>query len=197
MEWLHGIFEKAEKETISFGRESIDETWRPPSMAQAWHAGVPLEKIRFAAANRLCVKLYYNNEYRLIEPYSLRKTRAGNILLCALRHDSGGNRNYRIDRIQGAEVTNEAFIPRYTIELTPSGPISTPRLARTSSGLSYSRPTVLRDRRSGFGPTYVIECSYCGRKFNHKKMNTRLNPHKDEDGYPCSGRNGYLVDTEY
>jgi hypothetical protein len=29
------------------------------------------------------------------------------------------------------------------------------------------------------------------------KMNTRLNPHKDKHGYPCSGRNGYLVDTKY
>jgi hypothetical protein len=126
MEWIHGAVEKTEKEAISFGRVSIDETWRPPSMAQAWHTEVPLEKIRFAAANRLCVKLYYNNKYRIIEPYSLRKTLAGNILLCALRHDSGENRNYRIERIQGADVTNETFIPRYTIELTPSRPISVP-----------------------------------------------------------------------
>jgi len=197
MEWLHGVVEKVKKEAISFGRESIDETWRPPSMAQAWHTEVPLEKIRFAAANRLCVKLYYNNEYRLIEPYSLRKTRAGNILLCALRHGSDENRNYRIDRIQGAEVTNETFIPRYTIELTPSGPISAPKLTRTSSKLSYPKSTGLRNRKSSFGPTYVIECSYCGKKFNRKKLNTRLNPHKDKSGYPCSGRNGYLVDTKY
>ena len=197
MEWLHGIVKKVEKEVISSGRISIDETWRPPSMAQAWHTKVPIEKIRFAAANRLCVKLYYNNEYRLIEPYSLRKTRAGNILLCALRHDSGENRNYRIDRIQGAEVTNETFIPRYTIELTPSGPISAPRLTRTSSKLSYPRSTGLQNRRSSFGPTYVIECSYCGKKFNRKKMNTRLNPHKDKSGYPCPGKIGYLVDTKY
>lgn len=147
MEWLHGVVEKVEKEAISFGRVSIDETWQPPSMAQAWHIEVPLEKIRFAAANRLCVKLYYNNEYRLIEPYSLRKTRAGNILLCALRHESGENRNYRIDRIQGAEVTNETFVPRYSIELTPSAPISAPRLTRTSSGLSNSRSTGLRNRK--------------------------------------------------
>jgi predicted nucleotidyltransferase component of viral defense system len=197
MEWIHGAVEKTEKEAISFGRVSIDETWRPPSMAQAWHTEVPLEKIRFAAANRLCVKLYYNNKYRLIEPYSLRKTLAGNILLCALRHDSGENRNYRIERIQGADVTNETFIPRYTIELTPSRPISVPRLTRTSRGLSYSGSTGLRHSKSNLGLTYVIECSYCGKKFNRKKMNARLNPHKDKNGYPCSGRNGYLVDTKY
>ncbi len=197
MEWLHGVVGKVEKEAISFGRESIDETWQPPSMAQAWHTEVPLEKIRFAAANRLCVNLSYKNSYRLIEPYSLRKTRAGNILLSALRHDSGEYRNYRIDRIQDAEVTNETFILKYTIELTPSSPISAPRLTRTSSGLSNSGSTGLRNRKSSFGPTYVIECSYCGKKFNRKKMNTRLNPHKDKSGYPCSGRNGYHVDTKH
>ncbi len=197
MEWLHGVVEKVEKETISSGWESIDETWQPPSMAQAWHTEVPLEKIRFAAANRLCVKMYYNNEYRLIEPYSLRKTRAGKILLCALRCDSGENRNYRIDRIQGAEITNETFTPKYTIELTPSAPISTPRLTRTSNKPSYPRSTGLGNRRSSYGPTYVIECSYCGKKFNRKKLNTRINPHKDKSGYPCSGRHGYHVDTKY
>jgi len=197
MEWLHGVIEKTEKETIAFGREAIDETWHPPSMAQAWHTEIPLEKIRFAAANRLCVKLYYNNEYRLIEPYSLRKTRAGYILLCSLRHDSGENRNYRIDRIQGAEVTNETFVPKYAIELTPSGPMSTPRLTRTSSGPSYSKSAGLGRKTSSIGLTYVVECSYCGKQFNRKKINTRMNPHKDKNGYPCPGRNGYLVDTKY
>ena len=45
--------EKALKEAIPFGKVTIDESWRPPSMAQAWHITVPLEKIRFAGANRL------------------------------------------------------------------------------------------------------------------------------------------------
>lgn len=48
MEWLHGTVEKAVKEAIPYGRATIDESWRPPSMAQAWHTTVPLEKIRFA-----------------------------------------------------------------------------------------------------------------------------------------------------
>lgn len=204
MEWLHGVVEKVEKEAISSERESIDETWHPPSMAQAWHIEVPLEKIRFAAANRLCVKLYYNNEYRLIEPYSLRKTRAGNILLCALRHDSGENRNYRIDRIHGAEVTNETFIPRYTIELTPSSPISAPRLTRTSSGFpssrsSKKRPTVRRSttRKPSLGPKHVFQCTVCGKQFTRKKYNGILKSHKNKQGYPCPGRTGIFVKTKY
>lgn len=122
MEWLHGVVEKVKKEAISFGRASIDETWQPPSMARAWHTEVPLEKIRFAAANRLCVNLYYKNNYRLIEPYSLRRSKAGDLLLFAVRHNTNEPRSYRVDRIQSAEITNTSFVPRYAVELTPSGP---------------------------------------------------------------------------
>ena len=42
-----------------------------------------LEVIRFAAVNRLCVDLLYKNETRRIEPYSLRRTKDGNIILHA------------------------------------------------------------------------------------------------------------------
>ena len=199
MEWLHGTVEKTVKQSIHSGRVAIDETWQPPSMAQAWHTETPLEKIRFASANRLCVNLHYNGNYRLIELYSLRRSQAGNLLLFALRHETEEWRSYRVDRIQDAEVTNTSFVPKYAVELTPSGPISAPGLTRNSGRISFSRPTVKRSRsiKPNFGPTYVIECSYCGKKFNHKKMNTRLNKHKDKNGYPCSGRNGYLVDTTY
>lgn len=136
MEWLHGEAQKTVKETIPLvGKAAIDETWRPPSMAQAWHTAVPLEKIRFAAANRLCVDLYYKGSHCLIEPYSLRRTQAGNILLFAVRHNTDEPRSYRVDRILGAEVTDTPFVPKYAIELTPSGPISAPELTRRSGGI--------------------------------------------------------------
>ena len=168
-------------------------------MAQAWHTEAPLEKIRFAAANRLCVNLSYKGDYRLIEPYSLRRSKAGNLLLFAVRHNTDEPRSYRVDRIKGAEVTSTPFISKHAVELTPSGPISAPALTRSSGGISFPMPTARRSRTSkpSLGPTYVIECPYCGKKFNRKKMNTRLNPHKDKYGYPCSGRSGYLADTKY
>jgi len=199
LEWLHGAIEKAARQSISFGRVAIDETWQPPAMAQAWHKNAPLEKIRFAAANRLCVNLYYKDTYRLIQPYSLRRSKAGELLLFAIRHNTNEPRSYRVDRMQGAEVTNTSFIPKYAVELTPSGPISAPRLTRSSVGVLFPSPSVRRSRsiKATFGPIYVIECPFCGKKFNRKKMNTRLNKHKDKNGYPCSGRSGYLVDTKY
>ena len=55
---------------------------------------------------------------RLIEPYSLRQSAEGHILLYAARDDSGKPRAYRVDHIRGATVVNRMFVPRYTIELT-------------------------------------------------------------------------------
>ena len=104
----------------------LDPAWRPPAMATSWAGfGVraPLEAIRFAAANRLCVELDYRAEdgqrgSRLIEPYSLRRTEAGNLLLFAVRADSGQSRSYRVDRILDARVSARTFTPRYVVELS-------------------------------------------------------------------------------
>lgn len=194
--WLH---ETKEKEVFAavpvYGGEAIDEAWRPPSMSQAWHVRVPLEVVRFAAANRLCVDLEYNNEHRLIEPYSLRRTQAGNILLHAVRHEDGQPRSYRIDRIQGATATNVSFNPRYLIELTASGSLHAPETERTSTSRVKSFSGI--QRSSGSGPTYVVECSHCGRKFKRQTRDTSLKPHKDKNGYNCSGRRGNIIDTIY
>ena len=83
-------------------------------------AQVFIEVIRFAAANRLCVDLLYKDETRRIEPYSLRSTTDGNIILHGYDIRKRGHRGYRVDRIQGASATGKTFVPRYAVELTPS-----------------------------------------------------------------------------
>lgn len=195
-DWLHQTKEKQVFAKVqAFGGGAIDESWTPPPMSQAWHSQVPLEVVRFAAANRLCVDLEYKNEHRLIEPYSLRRTLDGNILLYAVRHEDGQPRSYRVDRIQGATATNTSFSPRYTIELTSSGPLHAPGTERTPSRRASSIGVI--SKGSKVGPTYVMECSYCGKKFKRKARGTTLKAHKDKNGYPCPGRHGYLVDTIY
>ncbi len=206
LDWLHGGIPAKAHTPIPITAE-IDPTWRPPAMAQPWHASVPLEIIRFAASNRLCIDLEYQRTWRLIEPYSLRRTRDGNLLLMAVKHETGESRSYRIDRIQGAKATSVSFVPKYLIELTPSGSMSAPPLTRQSRGFNTSErrfPKSVNSRllsrkpRSGFlGPIYVLQCSYCGKKFSRKEYGTNLNPHKDKHGYPCPGRVGYLIDTKY
>jgi hypothetical protein len=97
-----------------------------------------LEIIRFAAANRLTVEIDYVKESGErttpeIEAYSLRRTKAGNIVLYAFdTHKTDHIRNYRTDRIRGARATGRTFVPRYAIELTPGGMQSIPPTARTA-----------------------------------------------------------------
>ena len=161
-----------------------------------------LEIVRFAAANHLCVDLHYQGSVRRIEPYSLRRTLEGNIVLHAIRTRDGGHRCYRVERIDGVQVTGETFSPRYAVELSPHGSIDiSPTSARPAASAERRRPVrVSRPtgrRKTWSGPRYIYECVYCRKRFTRKKQTTRLNPHKDKFGYACSGRTAVYVDTRY
>jgi predicted nucleotidyltransferase component of viral defense system len=169
--------------------------------------------IRFAAANRLLVDLDYETldgrrSNRIIEPYSLRQSADGNILLYATRDDSGQPRAYRVDHIHGATITNRTFVPRFTIELTMAGPQVVQPVSEGSGifGRSHSisrnspatRRFAGRRRKTSTrqtGPTYVYECPVCHKKFRRKKQNSKLNKHKNESGWDCPGRTGWLANT--
>jgi hypothetical protein len=103
-----------------------DARWTPPATVGVWGVRFPLEEIRFAAVNHLCVELGYQGSTRLIEPYSLRRTRDGNLVLHALRHDSGEHRSYRVDRVQAARATTVPFSPTYAVEFSNAGPLAAP-----------------------------------------------------------------------
>ena len=83
-----------------------------------------LEVIRFAASNRLCVDLLYKDRPRRIEPYSLRSTKDGNVILHAYDIRKRGHQSFRVDLIQGANATGETFVPRYAVELGAWGPFT-------------------------------------------------------------------------
>lgn len=203
-DWLYGIIEKVVPQSIPLMGREVDETWHAPEMAQPWHTSVPLEPIRFAAANRLCVDLTYQGSNRLIEPYSLRRTSDGNLLLYAVKHNTGEDRSYRIDRIQGAKVTKISFSPRYSVELTTSGSFTAPPISRSLAGIAISRsfrnrstPKRSKRKTSNYGPKYVFKCTICGKQFTRKSYNASLNQHKNKQGYPCYGRTGIYVTTKY
>jgi predicted nucleotidyltransferase component of viral defense system len=98
----------------------LDASWTPPRAMASWRRGVPLELIRFAGANRLKVEIDYRAEegrrgLRIVEPYSLRRTKDGNLLLFVV-NDRGHLRSYRVDRIADARATDSPFQPRYLVE---------------------------------------------------------------------------------
>ncbi len=144
-DWLNEAAAVPMLAAISTGRVAVDAEWRPPAMVRAWGVGAnSMETIRFAAANRLCVQLDYTKEdgertAPTIEPYSVRRTTAGDLLLFGVKADTGEARSYRLDRIRSATVTRQAYRPRYAIELTATGPLDTPTTARPSAPVASPR----------------------------------------------------------
>ena len=163
-----------------------EDFWTPPQTFWTSGQGSRLEPVRFAAVNRLLVNLGYHRQHRLIDPYSLRQTKEGNILLHAIRADGGGSRAYRVDRIESAEVTTHPFTPRFVVEFPASGMVPAPPSPRRH--VSRSARVRRTNRRR-----YVVQCSVCGKRFRRVQRDTRLRPYKDPGGrWNCSGRSGYV-----
>ena len=151
-----------------------------------------LEVVGFAAANRLCIDLLYKNEVRRIEPYSLRRAHDGNIILHAYDTRKMGHRSYRVDRIQGAQSTSQSFVPRYAVELSPAGPVTIqPTTTRTVGFSSPRLAPAMSKRRSEM--RHVYQCPHCQRRFYRKVRNVTLKPHKDKNGFRCSGRHATYI----
>lgn len=196
--WLTQGGEERPKVQLAPSAGEVSIRSRVLPMAVPMRARGPLEIIRFAAANHLCVDLAYDGSSRRIEPYSLRQTAEGNFVLHAIRRESGEHRSYRVDRMQGASVTGESFSPRYLVELTAEGPLSIPQAAmRTPASFTPARAARRRTAFGGGGRVYVYRCTVCRKTFERKHMDSHLNPHKHPRGYQCPGRTGVYVRTKY
>jgi predicted nucleotidyltransferase component of viral defense system len=165
--------------------------------------GTPfIEIIRFAASNHLLVELDYQDEQgkrstRPIEPYSLRRTKDNNIILCAVNAEKQESRSYRVERIQGATILNRGFAPRFLIELTPSGPLSVPDTSRASENPWRQRLATRRNTSNAWPKAiYLYRCSACGKRFERSSTDPTLRAHKNPSGYPCGGRRGIYEGTK-
>jgi predicted nucleotidyltransferase component of viral defense system len=99
----------------------LDPAWTAPRAITSWRRRLPIELLRYAAANRLKVDVDYRPEKgrsgpRRVEPYALRRTRDGDLVLFLL-NDRHQLRSYRLDRIVAIRPTTETFVPTYQIEL--------------------------------------------------------------------------------
>ena len=199
-DWLTGKGEAISLAPVPVLSQDVT-AWRPPPTVWRWGQGVPIEAIRFAAANRLCLDLGYSGTIRRIEPYSLRRTRDGNLLLYAWKVSAGEIRAYRVDRIQNVQVTTQPYRARFAVEFGAAGPVG---VADTSLRESWANEPRQRLGRSGppplrhhFGPVYVYQCPYCQKEFRHTKNDRTLRQHKDEYGHKCHGKTGFLVRIDH
>jgi predicted nucleotidyltransferase component of viral defense system len=164
-----------------------------------------------AGREQTLLKIRYKGADRIVEPYSLkylqRKDGAEREYFYVFNKSGGENqpgvRCFVAEKIESIENTDEKFTPQFPIELSKAGetpenpylfdpnrPTPAPRQRKTF-GIART------PRRSSFGPKYIYQCSYCGRKFTKSKHDSSIREHKDKNGYPCGGRHGYYVDTKY
>jgi predicted nucleotidyltransferase component of viral defense system len=81
-----------------------------------------LERVRFAARNRLCIELTYNHVNRTAEPYSLRRSTQGNLLLYVHEltksgRDTGKLKAYKVHQLYDVTVTSQPFAARWAVEM--------------------------------------------------------------------------------
>jgi hypothetical protein len=132
----------------------------------------------------------------------LRRTKDGNLILHAIKVETGEGRSYRVDRIESVKVTTRVFKPKYEIEFSPSGIIHAPPTPRKSEFTSFGgygligrpRRSTTRTRTTNpFGMKYVFQCGMCMKKFTKTKYDANLREHRNSWGMSCSGRTGYFV----
>lgn len=89
------------------------------SIPQSFYAGIyqsPIEILTQAGRNRVMAKMVYKNESHLVEPYSLRVTKDGNLTFFGWQQGDYHIKQFRVDRIQNIELTNQSFTPKFPIE---------------------------------------------------------------------------------
>lgn len=203
-DWVEGKYIEEALKSIPLENKEMP-TWQPPPVVWNWGIGIPLESIRFAAVNHLCVELGYTGTKRIIEPYSLRRTSEDNLILHAIRVDNREHRSYRVDRIQSVKATTRPFKPVYQIEFLSSGIISTPSTPSSPTPYTtefYALPGKTRKTskkvkgfKTNYEPTYIFKCSICGKQFRRSTYDSVLRPHKAKGGWPCSGSFGIYQKT--
>ncbi len=178
-DWLKGQI--SENKLVSVSNED-EQIFYPGRVLNAHSTNFHLQRIQFAAANRVCIKLTYKSKIRTVEPLSFRTSRIGNRLFYGFEREANHAKAYSISNIQSIEITNIAYTEKYPVEISSSGYVSMPPIRR-----------IVNAPMSKNVSRYVYECSICEKKFYRKESNSKLSPHKDKNGWACLGRRGILV----
>jgi predicted nucleotidyltransferase component of viral defense system len=190
-------------------RDGVDTLFAPfgegAHLAYAFYPSTLRNPILQAGGERRRLRLSYDGVMRDVEPYSLvfkRRKSDGVAQEYFYVWDRTGGRtsgpgikalfHYKVDSL---ELSDETFEPRYPVELGKAGDSDqSGYFSQRSGGRRPAMGGTRRRSRSSVGPTYVVECSYCGKRFRRKKRSTVLRDHKDTYGNRCYGRRGTIVD---
>lgn len=163
-----------------------------------------------AGSNVTLLEVVYDGIKRIVEPYSLvykrRKDGYGQEYFYVYDRTGGrtsgpGVKCFINTKVESVTLTTEKFTPRRPLELSKAGEFGD----KTYFGSPFTkthRPRAVsgrrgRTKRYPSGITYIVECSYCSKRFRRSTYNTKLNKHKDKYGNPCYGRMGFLVEQTF
>jgi predicted nucleotidyltransferase component of viral defense system len=191
--WIDRLAPAPAPALVSVAGESGSELVAPLGV-RLWGGSSQIEVIRFAGASRLLVEFTYHERHRVVEPYSLRRARTGNLLLYAWEQGAEQIKAFKVAEIHDAVATNTPFNPRYVVELAAGGALNIrPTASRAGWGRASARPA----RPSGwYTQRYVFQCPHCMKEFRHAKNDPRLRRHNNSLGSACPGRRGHLLRTE-
>ncbi len=128
--WLQG--QTVEEKLLSIPIEN-EKIFHPGRISDAYSINSVLQKIQFAASNRVCIRLGYHNKVRTVEPLSFRTAQSGNKLFYGFERDVGHPKAYTISKIQSVEITNMVYKEKYPVEISSAGFQSMPPIRRKSS----------------------------------------------------------------
>lgn len=169
-------------------------------------------KILKAGRTKTTLDVCYKGEQRIIEPYALKyqqpKNSSAREYLYVYNSRGGSNppgwRQFVAQNLQTIENTEEAFEPRFPIELSKSGEMpekhflfdsnKPARAPRGTRKVFSSRPRTSYSTNSG--PRYIFKCSNCGKQSRRTSYDSSQYAHKDKNGYDCYGYPIY-IDTKY
>jgi len=123
-DWLKG--QLSEKRLVSVSTKD-EQIFRPGRILSANSTDFNLRRIQFAAANRICIKLRYNDKTRTVEPLSFRTSNIGNRLFYGFEREAKHVKSFSISKIQTIEITNISYTEKYPVEISSSGFISMPQ----------------------------------------------------------------------
>lgn len=127
-DWLNGLQPREELAPLPI--KAGETIFQPGRTSSAFRIEPFLQRIQFAAANRVCISLGYHAETRTVEPLSFRRSKDGNRLFYGYEREAGHPKAYSLSKIQSVEVTNKPYVEKYPVEINASGQISMPLIGR-------------------------------------------------------------------
>lgn len=123
-EWINGNLK--EQQLVS-STDMDGEIFHPGRISSAFSLDTIVQKIQFAAANRVCIEIEYNGKIRMIEPLSFRQAKSGSRLFYGYERDDAHPKSFTISRIRAATITNVPYTEKqYAVEINASGVVVMP-----------------------------------------------------------------------